>query len=446
MTAQRFNIYRLLCAFLAFIFVSLIMTPSVSAQSLNSDDANSIYGDTVWYKPSLSLSFCSNSAPGTTTPLPSALNPTQAQIQIAQTIVGIAKTDHLGQQGAIIGLMTGLTESHLTILANSKVSVSLSYPNVQGVGSNGDSVGVFQQQPQYGWSTIATGDAALSNQSAVWQLMDPAYAAEAFFGSPPGSSAPDALSKGLQNVSGWQSMQPWVAAQSVQHSTDSSGSNYKDSLPQAQDLLNKYWDSSPPVQLPVPIKGNISGDQSGSVNTQFGSCGAPVSTQYGVCTATAPVWGAQNGSGDDYTQEQLRQIYGDPGSAQVHPAMDANLVSIDFLGHQVQVNKLVAPCLSAAAQDIQNSNINYQIRSVGCYRFDSDNGGSNIGLRSYHTYGAACDINPDTNRWSGDGSPLPYDMPAQYIVIFHNHGFTWGGYWVSIKDYMHFEFNGITPP
>jgi hypothetical protein len=101
--------------------------------------------------------------------------------------------------------------------------------------------------------------------------------------------------------------------------------------------------------------------------------------------------------------------------------------------------------LKGVAQQIQAEGISYEVRQFGCYRFDSDNGGSNIGLKSYHTYGAACDINWDTNPWSGDGSSKAYDMPQEYIKIFHDYGFTWGGDWHSVKDYMHFEWHGVVP-
>jgi len=168
-------------------------------------------------------------------------------------------------------------------------------------------------------------------------------------------------------------------------------------------------------------------------------------TAAGTCSVTKPVYGSVNGVGSEYSQDQLAAIFGDPGSASSHPAMDANLVNISFLGHSVQVNKAVAPCLSAVAQEIQTSGSNYAINDIGCYRFDSDNGKSNIGLRSYHTYGAACDINTSTNPFVENGADTAHDMPDAYVKAFSDHGFTWGGNWHQPKDYMHFEFNGITP-
>lgn len=160
-----------------------------------------------------------------------------------------------------------------------------------------------------------------------------------------------------------------------------------------------------------------------------------------------------------YSQEQLAQIFGNPGTADSHP--DLNLVDIAFMGYNVEVSPIIAPCLKSVEQQIKSSSIKYKITSVGCYRFDSNNGGSNIGLKSYHTYGAACDINPFTNNFYDTG-PVPYnpdcpassgvvdsghcyDMPVQIIKIFADNGFTWGGNFNSVKDYMHFEWHGIIP-
>ncbi len=381
--------------------------------------------------------------------------PSEVQVGNAKIIMGVAKTDNLGKQGALIGLMVGLAESTLTNLANKQVPVSETSPNKQGdADGDMDSVGIMQQRVASGWSTLAPGaDSstqlspsgsqayANSHPAAVFQLMTQAYAAEAFFGAPPGSDAPRPLnSVGLQNIDNWQSLQPWVAAQRVQGSAFSSGSNYQKKMPAAQTLIDKYWDSSDPIPLPVPLTGGSSNGGSDFLPT----CTSD-STGSGSCDVSAPVYGSINGSGNEYSQQQLAQIFGDPGSATSHSSMDANLVSVNFLGHSVSVNKLVAPCLKAAADEIQQSGSTYKINEMGCYRFDGDNGTSQIGLKSYHTYGAACDINPSTNPFQICPCTASYDMPQEYVSAFKHHGFTWGGEWVSRRDYMHFEFNGIVP-
>jgi len=86
---------------------------------------------------------------------------------------------------ARIALMTAMTESRLHNLDH----------------GDRDSLGLFQQRPSQGWGTPA-------------QLMDPTYATDAFV-------------RRLLSVSHWQQIAPWLAAQDVQHSAYSSGSNYE---------------------------------------------------------------------------------------------------------------------------------------------------------------------------------------------------------------------------
>lgn len=195
----------------------------------------------------------------------------------------------------------------------------------------------------------------------------------------------------------------------------------------------------------------VSTTDSSSSSTSGGS--TPTGDGTGGCSLSAPAYGTQNGIGNNYTEQQLRTIFGDPGTATSHTIMDANLTNVDFLGYNAQVHKLAAPCLRAVAQDIQASGTTYKIREFGCYRYDSNNGSSNIGAKSYHTYGVACDINWSTNPFIDSTNlsppcnpdPSKYDIPQEIITAFHNHGWTWGGNWCSVKDYMHFEFNGIAP-
>lgn len=246
------------------LWFSFYATLSVAALT---PEQNLALSEGAYYFNTEDASYC-----GTVVAAPvggSSISPTQNQITNAKIVMGIAKTENLGQQGALIGLMVGLAESALLILANPNVPVSESNPAKQGDGSDHDSVGIYQQRPSMSWSTLAPdgGTAALSNKDAVWQLMDPAYAAEAFFGSPPGSNAPGPLSKGLQNKSGWQSMDPWLAAQAVQASGDSTGMNYKAQMGQAQNLISRYWNDAPAVPLPVPLSGGTASGSGATIGT-----------------------------------------------------------------------------------------------------------------------------------------------------------------------------------
>jgi hypothetical protein len=436
--------------------VALLAPASVSALSQSQAD---VLNSGIYYfntDVGAAVSLCGTNTPGADTGGGSPTPPSQIQVGNAKIIMGIAKTDNLGKPGALIGLMVGLAESTLTNLPNQKVPVSETNPAKQGdAAGDYDSVGVMQQRVASGWSTLAPGasgsiqtDRAASQAyanglpKAVFQLMEPAYAAEAFFGAPPGTDAPRPFgTSGLQHIPNWQSLAPWVAAQKVQGSGFSSGSNYQKKLVAAQALIDQYWDIADPTPLPIVFTGGSSNNPA----DQPQACTSSTTGTSGSCNVPAPVYGSVNGSGNEYSQAQLSQIFGDPGTATSHPIMAANLVTVNFLGHSVSINKLAAPCLSAVADDIQQGGSTYKINDMGCYRFDSDNGSSNIGLSSYHTYGAACDINSSSNPFQVCPCNAGYNMPQDYVAAFHNHGFTWGGNWVTRRDYMHFEFNGITP-
>ena len=98
----------------------------------------------------------------------------------AATIAAVAKRRGLPNHAVTIALATAMQESKLF--------------NV-GYGDR-DSRGLFQQRPSQGWGTPA-------------QLMDPAYAANAFYSH-------------LEQVPSWRTLAVAVAAQLVQHSADGS--------------------------------------------------------------------------------------------------------------------------------------------------------------------------------------------------------------------------------
>jgi hypothetical protein len=191
------------------------------------------------------------------------LNLTPHQIDNAKIIIGVAKTLNLGEKGALIGLMTGITESRLRMYANTGIPISQENPawkripqNQRGLGSDHDSVGVMQQRVSTGWSTFGNGP----TKDITWQLMDTTYAAQAFFGVPDNIKLPDglqqsgALRKGLQNkVPNFRdaSVDPGVAAQTVQISAFPT--RYNDHKEQAQSILDTYWESAPAVPVVISV-------------------------------------------------------------------------------------------------------------------------------------------------------------------------------------------------
>lgn len=146
------------------------------------------------------------------------------QMGRAQTIANVAAAKGLDSYAATIALATAQQESRIRMLANdgsdptltssqaATTADSLNYPN-DGIGSDHDSVNTFQQRWISGWGSIA-------------ELMDPVYAAEAFYNA-------------LVEVPNWQTIPLAEAAQAVQVSA------YPDAYAQwetfATQLTSMLW-------------------------------------------------------------------------------------------------------------------------------------------------------------------------------------------------------------
>ena len=160
-----------------------------------------------------SLSSLVNMAGCQSTGLLPSLDP--AQSANAETIVSVtAAASGESTQAEQIALMVAITESGLRNLGNTKVPGSNSG---QGMGNNGYSVGLFQEQVQEGWGTIA-------------EESNPADAAGLFV-------------QRLLAIPGWQRMKPWQAAQLVQGSKFANGSNYRRHWSEAGAVLAKVTGS-----------------------------------------------------------------------------------------------------------------------------------------------------------------------------------------------------------
>jgi cell wall-associated NlpC family hydrolase len=126
----------------------------------------------------------------TTSCQPAALAGPIADLDAEQTvdarlIVAVGQQRGVPDQGLIVGLMAAMQESGLRNLSH----------------GDRDSLGLFQQRPSQGWG-------------APNQVLDPAYAAAAFFGGP---ASPD-KNPGLLDLAGWEHLAPGRAAQAVQQS------------------------------------------------------------------------------------------------------------------------------------------------------------------------------------------------------------------------------------
>ena len=103
----------------------------------------------------------------------------------AQIIVNVGREMGISDYGIVIALATAMQESSLR--------------NINW--GDRDSVGLYQQRPSSGWGTVE-------------QIMDPAHATRLFFGGPNNPNA--GKTRGLLDISGWESMTLTVAAQRVQ--------------------------------------------------------------------------------------------------------------------------------------------------------------------------------------------------------------------------------------
>ncbi|WP_136192953.1 C40 family peptidase [Actinomyces procaprae] len=139
----------------------------------------------------------------------SGVEVTLDEVQVRNAAVVVHAGQGMGQQAQLVALATALTESALRNLANdgsysysggvmslsawesarAVVVESMRLPH-DGVGSDWDSIGLFQQRPSAGWGSVE-------------EIMDPATSAATFYDR-------------LARVSGWESMSVAAAAQAVQ--------------------------------------------------------------------------------------------------------------------------------------------------------------------------------------------------------------------------------------
>jgi len=103
----------------------------------------------------------------------------------AAVIVRVGRELGVPDYGIVIALATAMQESTLRNLT----------------WGDRDSVGLFQQRPSSGWGSVE-------------QLTTPDYAARLFYGGPSNPNA--GYTRGLLDISGWQSMSLAQAAQAVQ--------------------------------------------------------------------------------------------------------------------------------------------------------------------------------------------------------------------------------------
>lgn len=123
---------------------------------------------------------------------------TASQLRHAATIASVGKQMGMTSRDIMIGIMTAITESMLSLPTQAQ--------------SDRDSAGLFQQRPSQGWGSVA-------------QVMDPVYASRKFF-------------EHLKELGNRGSLDPWAAAQAVQRSAYADGSNYRQYWDEAQAIFD----------------------------------------------------------------------------------------------------------------------------------------------------------------------------------------------------------------
>jgi hypothetical protein len=143
-----------------------------------------------------------------------------SQFRHAQAIIAAVKARGLPERAAHIAIEVALTESGLRVYANHNVPESLNLPH-ERVGQDHLSVGIFQQQTPM-WGTCA-------------DCMGVATSTAKFLNA-------------LGRVK-WQNMTNWMAAQSVQRSAFSDGSNYRAQDHRAGRIVAALWGGPIPKVL-----------------------------------------------------------------------------------------------------------------------------------------------------------------------------------------------------
>jgi hypothetical protein len=99
-----------------------------------------------------------------------------------------------------------------------------------------------------------------------------------------------------------------------------------------------------------------------------------------------------------------------------------------FWAHRKLVNTFVAVFSEVARLGLQA-----QVHSWGgLYNFRPIRGATHLSL---HAFGAALDLNSETNPLGGSG-----DMNPQLVEVFAHFGFFWGGNFHARPDPMHFQY------
>ena len=151
--------------------------------------------------------------------------------------------------------------------------------------------------------------------------------------------------------------------------------------------------------------------------------------------------------GDLPDEEAIRGPWGDFYGRDFAEIRDRLVeVALPMTGDEVVtvwVHEAVLPALEAAIANLEREEAAgnyYSIRAGDVSSFRPATVAPKRYL-SFHAVGAAIDINTSTNPYRGD-NVLVTDMPEWFVEAWTDAGWCWGGDWQTIKDPMHFSWQG----
>jgi murein DD-endopeptidase MepM/ murein hydrolase activator NlpD len=244
-------------------------------------------------------------------------------IQVLQTAIPI---NGVTEEALIVVFITAITESHFRNLSNTTAyPESGGFPNIDGDGSDGTSLGLFQQTPPNGWGTPE-------------ELCTVSYATHAFIGGPTGPNGGSPA--GLFDISPpWNdgSRTPGEAAQAVQ------GSAYPDRydkvVPVAQACLNALLTpTSGSGQFSWPFNVNTVTSEYGPRTGPIGSFHEGIDFGYNPAVSGAKEYAAGAGTVEAIN---LNSNYG--YSVQIKHGVDGGGYGLHTIYAHMRSNPLVSP-------------------------------------------------------------------------------------------------------
>lgn len=109
-------------------------------------------------------------------------------------------------------------------------------------------------------------------------------------------------------------------------------------------------------------------------------------------------------------------------------------------GCALQLHHKIVPLFLECFKEAVVQCSNYRVRMLGGFCPRHVRNDASLPL-STHAYGAAFDINWDTNQMTSRKMGLVTDLPNRFIQAFTTKGWIWGGDWKGdTLDAMHFQW------